>query len=123
MKKYPRYGIRVSEGLDEALRRVGPERVREVLQEAFLGKKETGVPSWSKGKVEPAEEKAEPVAAVTETPRTMKMDMLRLIAAGRAKAPISAPVEVVAPPAMKTYQQMPPKVDYYAIGDPEPPEE
>lgn len=75
MKKYPRYGIRVSEELDEVLRRVGPERVREVLQEAFLGKKDAGVPSWSKGKLEDAEEKPEP-------PQTTGMDVLRAIASG-----------------------------------------
>lgn len=100
--------------MDEALRRVGPERVREVLQEAFLGKKDTGVPSWSKGKLEEAEERLELVA---ETPQTTGMDVLRAIVAGRVKMPVSAPEEVVTPPAIKTYQQMVKPPDFHP--DPE----
>lgn len=141
MKRYPRYGIRVSEGLDGALRRAGPERVREVLEGAFLGKLEAGVPSWSKGKIveeaglvpddaedEIRERVAERLASdSTVLPRVKvfeqsaeeraaKLERLRGLP-GVAKAPAEAPV------AMKMYAQMPPRVDYYALGDPEAPEE
>lgn len=47
------------------------------------------------------------------------MEELRAIAAGQKKP--AAPVEE--PVSIKTYQQMPPKVDPYAMGDPEPPED
>jgi hypothetical protein len=117
MKKYPRYGIRVSEELGAALRRVGPERVREVLREVFLGKKGMGVPSWSKGKVESVEEVPEPADVVTEAPQMTGMDVLRAITAGQVKMPVSAPEEVVTPPAMKMQQQMVKPPDFHP--DPE----
>lgn len=68
MKKYPRYGLRVSEELEGALRRAGADRVREVLAGAFLGRDGLSVPSWSKGVVEGSSVFSGSAAPVADAP-------------------------------------------------------
>lgn len=136
MKKYPRYGIRVSEKLDAALRAAGADVVRAVLEREFLGgkvvpkaskvSKGVNLPSWSKGRVEEGVSSfsgsAAPAAdAPVAAPRERSLPVVKSRVFVRTPEERAEKLKLLQ--GMKMMPQMPPKQDFDALGDLDPVED
>lgn len=137
MKKYPKYQLRVGDELLLALQKAGSAAVRSVLERAFLTPetpRQPVVPAWAQKlqahqqaaqeRLSPEPRPEVPAAApnasegvsVVERSRQARLEAARASQDAVLKKMVVKPAAV---PAMRSYPQMPPKVDYYALGDPE----